>query len=542
MSFLESHRLLISTLSPVHIGCGQDYEPTNYVIENNTLYEFDPSAAQKALTNQDRRELLRIVSNPNNKRILQEVQAFFYQRRQALMTISKRQVPAVHKLVEFYENRVGKTVQTEGDGSQLVNKLAIGRTFFNPISGAPILPGSSLKGAIRTALLDGINHGRSLQGQEKNLNLQQRLFQYDKFEQDPMRLVQLADAYFQENEGIGSELRFAVNRRRRAPGLGEDSEKSLAEKGDLYQLLECIPAARFRVFTGQLTIQCVDEIDHDNLRLPALPLRWDAQQIAAACNHFYRPQLEAELNQMQERGYLDSDWLKAMKKLLDSLIEKQNANHQAFLLRVGRHSGAESVTLEGVRSIKILLGKDSETHKMRSENRSTGTSWWLAANDTQAKTGMLPFGWLLVELHPAEREPLDWPEVQEQFTKLPTEYTAWLKREYQRAEIAARQQAEVKACQEAKAIKATLSPEQREVAELRDWFQMDRKTKQLKPLGRVVGTLNRLLKEGLSWSMTDRQALAILAEEIFNQKSVAGDDKVQHERQAKIQKLREDGT
>lgn len=542
MSFLESHRLLISTLSPVHIGCGQDYEPTNYVIENNTLYEFDPSAAQKALTNQDRRELLRIVSNPNNKRILQEVQAFFYQRRQALMTISKRQVPAVPKLVEFYENRVGKTVQTEGDGSQLVNKLAIGRTFFNPISGAPILPGSSLKGAIRTALLDGINHGRSLQGQEKNLNLQQRLFQYDKFEQDPMRLVQLADAYFQENEGIGSELRFAVNRRRRAPGLGEDSEKSLAEKGDLYQLLECIPAARFRVFTGQLTIQCVDEIDHDNLRLPALPLRWDAQQIAAACNHFYRPQLEAELNQMQERGYLDSDWLKAMKKLLDSLIEKQNANHQAFLLRVGRHSGAESVTLEGVRSIKILLGKDSETHKMRSENRSTGTSWWLAANDTQAKTGMLPFGWLLVELHPAEREPLDWPEVQEQFTKLPTEYTAWLKREYQRAEIAARQQAEVKACQEAKAIKATLSPEQREVAELRDWFQMDRKTKQLKPLGRVVGTLNRLLKEGLSWSMTDRQALAILAEEIFNQKSVAGDDKVQHERQAKIQKLREDGT
>lgn len=201
MSFLESHRLLISTLSPVHIGCGQDYEPTNYVIENNTLYEFDPSAAQKALTNQDRRELLRIVSNPNNKRILQEVQAFFYQRRQALMTISKRQVPAVPKLVEFYENRVGKTVQTEGDGSQLVNKLAIGRTFFNPISGAPILPGSSLKGAIRTALLDGINHGRSLQGQEKNLNLQQRLFQYDKFEQDPMRLVQLADASFLEMEG-----------------------------------------------------------------------------------------------------------------------------------------------------------------------------------------------------------------------------------------------------------------------------------------------------------------------------------------------------
>ena len=46
MKFLESCRLLISTLSPVHIGCGEDYDPTNYVIENHTLYEFEPGAAQ----------------------------------------------------------------------------------------------------------------------------------------------------------------------------------------------------------------------------------------------------------------------------------------------------------------------------------------------------------------------------------------------------------------------------------------------------------------------------------------------------------------
>lgn len=93
--------------------------------------------------------------------MLQEVQAFFYQRRQALITVAKRRVPAVPKLVEFYQDRVGQTVQTEGDGSQLVNKLAIGRTFFNPVNGAPILPGSSLKGAIRTALLDGINQSKT---------------------------------------------------------------------------------------------------------------------------------------------------------------------------------------------------------------------------------------------------------------------------------------------------------------------------------------------------------------------------------------------
>lgn len=539
MNFLKAWRLAISTLSPVHVGCGEDYDPTNYVIESNTLYEFEPGAAQKVLTDQDRQELLRIVVNPNNKRMLQEVQAFFYQRRQALMMVAKRRVPAVPKLVEFYEGRVGKTVQTEGDGSQLINKLAIGRTFFNPISGAPILPGSSLKGAIRTALLDGINSGKPLQGPEKNLDLQQRLFRYREFEQDPMRLVQLADTSFLETEGVGSELRFAVNRRRKASKPGENSDKSLAEKGDLYQLLECIPAARFRAFSGQLTIQFVDGVNDNRNRLPALPLCWDAQQIAAACNRFYRPQLEMELEKMQERGYLNTHWVTAIKQLLNGPIKQRIANHQAFLLRVGRHSGAESVTLDGVRSIKILLGKDSDTGKMRSENRSTGTSWWLAASDTQAKTQMLPFGWLLVELQPADREFSNWSEVREQLAELPTEYTVWLSRERQQAEMAIRRQAETKARQEAETVKAALSPEQKAIAELRNWFQVDRKAKQLKPVGRVVGTLNRLLKEGLSWPLADRQELAVLAEEVFSQRSVSGDDKTQRERQAKIQKLRE---
>ncbi len=534
MSFLESWRLLVSTLSPVHIGCGEDYDPTNYVIGNNTLHEFDPSAAQEALTTRDQQELLRIVENPNNGKMLQEVQAFFYQHRQALMTIAKRRVPALPKLVEFYENRVGKTTHIEGDGFQLVNKLAIGRTFFNPVTGAPILPGSSLKGAIRTALLNGINNAKPLQGSEQNLSLQQRLFRYQDFEKDPMRLVQLADAFFLDEKGVGSELRFAVNRRRKIPKPGEKAEASLAEKAGLYQLLECIPAAHFRVFAGQLTVQSVDKIyDHEN-SLPVLPLRWNAQQIATACNHFYLPQLKIELEKMQEHGYLNADWVATIKHLLNNLLAEKIDKNQVFLLRVGRHSGAESVTLDGVRNIKIMRGKDQA-----SDYRENTTTWWLAANDTQSKTGMLPFGWLLVEMYPAKSESPDWPEIRNVLSDLPTEYKAWLEQERQQAEITLQRQADAAARQQAILAKVDATPEQKAIEELRHWFAVDRKAKQLKPIGRVVGTLNRLLKEGMSWPPATRQELAILAEEIFNQRSVCGDDRIQQDRKAKIQKLRE---
>jgi CRISPR-associated protein Csm5 len=37
----------LTLLSPIHIGCGEDFEPTNYLIdaEQKLLYGFDPSRA-----------------------------------------------------------------------------------------------------------------------------------------------------------------------------------------------------------------------------------------------------------------------------------------------------------------------------------------------------------------------------------------------------------------------------------------------------------------------------------------------------------------
>lgn len=543
MKFLESRQLLISTLSPVHIGCGEDYDPTRYVIEEDTLYEFEPSAAMTVLTHQDRDQLLKIVSGSTNDRMLQAVQAFFYHRRQALIPIANRRVPVGPKMVAFYQKRVGKTVQVESDGSQLLNRLEIERTFFNPAGGVPVLPGGSLKGAMRTALLDGINNGQPLlNNQERNLDLQQRLFRYNRFEQDPMRLVQVADTVFMDEADVGTELRFAVNRRRKAPKPGENSAQSQAEQRGLYQLLECVPAARFRVFTGQLTVQQVDQVEDNCNRLPALPLRWNMQQIAAACNRFYRPQLEMELNQMQERSYIDGNWAVMLNSLLNGPVGERLNRNQAFLLRVGRHSGAESVTLNGVRNIKILLDKDKETGKQRFEYRSTGTGWWLAANDIQARTEMLPFGWLLVELQPIQSKPLDWPEAQVILKGLSTEYSAWIEREQQRTrqriEMKAQRKKEEDVRQQVIIAETALTSEQKAIAELRRWFNEDQAAKRKEPGGRLSNRLNELLKEGLSWPAAEREELAKLAEAIYGYLDW-GSGKKKQERKAKIQQLRE---
>ena len=40
---ITSQEIFLTPLSPLHIGCGEDYEPTNYVIHQNVLYSFDPA-------------------------------------------------------------------------------------------------------------------------------------------------------------------------------------------------------------------------------------------------------------------------------------------------------------------------------------------------------------------------------------------------------------------------------------------------------------------------------------------------------------------
>ena len=39
--FMQTHKVYLTPLSPIHIGCGEDFEPTNYVIDGSTLFNFD---------------------------------------------------------------------------------------------------------------------------------------------------------------------------------------------------------------------------------------------------------------------------------------------------------------------------------------------------------------------------------------------------------------------------------------------------------------------------------------------------------------------
>ncbi len=71
-----------------------------------------------------------------------------------------------------------------------------------------------------------------------------------------------------------------------------------------------------------------------------------------------------------------------------------------FLTRVGRHCGAESVTVAGLRSIKIM-GKKGEKPRQLDHALTA----WMAADSKGQERDLLPFGWILRDTIKLQQSP-----------------------------------------------------------------------------------------------------------------------------------------
>ncbi|BBL34613.1 hypothetical protein Nstercoris_00852 [Nitrosomonas stercoris] len=368
MTITHIHPLRISTLSPIHIGCDEVFEPTNFVIDGGLLHVLDPADVAAELDEKEKQQLMQLA---DSREPIGSIQHFFKERRSRLAQIASQWVDVAPDIAREYEEKSGKPQQRSSDGRTVYNLFPMARTAFNSLDGVPYLPGSSLKGAIRTAWLNYQNKGKSLlEKRESSTQLQQRLlgYQVGKFENDPFRSVALADAHVPDDRmAPPTRIVYAVSKKKKPSERGSSPE--------LKVFLETVRETMADAFSGEL-------------RLTG-KISW--QSLCDACNTFYRPQLESELDHEQFRTLFDPQWRILIKQLLAGELGELMKAQQGFLLRVGKHSGAESLTLEGIRSIKIKTpnGKPDQY-------RSTTTEKRFASTTRAAISHLLPFGWIWV--------------------------------------------------------------------------------------------------------------------------------------------------
>lgn len=362
----ETYRCVIKIYSPVHLGCDDVYEPTGFVVdeESGRLTALDPLLFIKGLSNEERESLSQICRKGSIESVL-EVYKFFRGK-----TTEGRQVDLCKGFVDHYR-RVLALSSNPKDIGQNLNQFQIARTAYKSHDNRPYIPGTAVKGAIRTAYLNALAGKKKIptpKGKYASNELQSRLIGYEsqKMETDPFRLVKVSD--FMPVGKIQTRIVYAVNKKKKL---------SDREARGPYQILEVIePGA---CFTGEVSVERPPSAKY--IQNPAT-----LEAILVSLNPFFQRENQRECRQLNA---VNIDGISLMP---------EEGQH---VLRIGRHSGAESITVAGHRKIRIMLEK-----KQDSVYKDQATTFWLASESEKSHHDrwLKPFGWAIMEPLPPELE------------------------------------------------------------------------------------------------------------------------------------------
>lgn len=498
MNFITNHTLALTPLSPIHIGSGEDIDPTSYVIENGILHQFDTSLAD--LSKPQIVDLNKIIdTDPID---IKKLQSFFFRNQSTFLPYTHTLLPVVKGVVDQYQGQINpRPTQRKLPGQN--NQLAIEQHIVSGgLKKQAYIPGSSLKGMLVTAWVDAINHGRAVPCGTESKVVQDRLG--GNFDKSPMRFFKPSD--LMPTGDLIRRVWIATNHykvQRQGQPKGVQTRK------------DCIEYGQYRALTGSLSLQQPTAARHAAEKLPATSLP-SLVDLCHYVNRYHLPRFEQEIQLMLARGVVDKSWVDNVRRLLHGELQPLLQSGRACLVRLGRYCGAESKTLSNVAQIKIMQG-----HGRQPLFLPQTKTFWLACEQTSG-TGGVPFGWALLEWDPIEplpqlkkwceqQSPVQLASRQQQLAEqraLAMEAKAEKQREQQQIEQA--RLAAAIAAQQHQAKLMSLSPQQQQLEHIKEeWARTPKQANTGNPLFNKV---YQLLVEAVAnpdvWTQPERADLA----------------------------------
>jgi len=344
----KNYKIKLKPISPIHIGTGEAYEPMNYVIDvdlkdgKDYMYVFDEFEFFKKLDDKSKDEFMKIASDTTGDGIL-KLQKFIKEKSSLAKKVSYYKMQALKNIAEDYDNKIGKVVQREGGGKKVINQLVIEKTLISPNLKKAIIPGSSLKGAIATAFWE-----------MKVIDEEQQYNDVKKIMSATNRKNPFSHLLISDSKIIKSSTFIDI---------AKNIKRNKISKDGLSVVYEVISTE------SEFEVGLV--IKNNAIKI---------EDIKNACNDHYLPIFESQFDDKTD---------KFIKKELENEFIKKYMNFKPagnqFLLRVGKHSGARAVTVDGERKILIMQGKGKKPKILEEE-----TTAWLINKQ--------PFGWLLCEI------------------------------------------------------------------------------------------------------------------------------------------------
>ncbi len=353
---IETYRAELTTVTPIHIGTGEDYVPVDYVIkkkgadDQNYFYSIRRGKFIDYIISKDKYdEFLKVCDNTN----FMQINKYIFDNFDEEMIDWKMPVSKI--VFETYDKNISIEVK-KNDTNRLEIRSFIHDTFKNNI----YIPGSSIKGSIRTAVLNykiknekkalGLNsNSKAIEIEKSILNIKEK----DNSD-DPFRLVKISDFIPESNEKRYSFIDRVINIK---------SGKDLSEGKGIPVFMEL--SLREKKFIGEITIiNDGSRSDDINFNL-----------IRDAMNYHY-----GESSYKFELNTFPNVFNDKIIKVFETVKNETKINNNVFLMKIGNHSGAFEVTMEGYRKIRI---KNRSSY----DESDRQTTIWLNENNK------MPLGW-----------------------------------------------------------------------------------------------------------------------------------------------------
>lgn len=369
-------RFTATPLTPIHIGSGEILAPEDYLLRDDQLIRFNRSAVLRDMKPEVRRELETALDRNQFDRAQEIVRGACDPNRHALgrIGISDESRDALRTLVANPESPV--------------RNREVHPFVRNPHTGRPFVPGSSLKGAIRTAIVNHFTREHLAgiapvvaradeRGKARTLETEALNFEFRNLESDPLRLFKVADA----------DLPDGSTRIDRALHVGRGKAPSDIQMH--FERLLSLGDGEPVDFKIELELDDLAMRDQRVKQVIGRTLSFDT--IRKACNAFYTGRLLAEHQRFfSEDGTPEARYgAQGLVKLQPGkILIAKSLREEGMLLRIGRFSHFESLSVDELRQGWNIQRKQAiEEGSTRTLCRSAGFGPSLP----------MPFGWLLLK-------------------------------------------------------------------------------------------------------------------------------------------------
>jgi CRISPR type III-A-associated RAMP protein Csm5 len=341
----EKHRINLHLLTPLHVGTGQDLDPFSYVIEDNRLHFINLIKWMDAF--QDKKTPNKMMESDNFAAVRTFIARHISAKDFGIASISID----CQNLLSTYKRAI--------DNQDPRNQVLISPTIRNEVNMETYIPGSSIKGAIRTAIANNFVNVAGVTSQDAqrfkgNADYNEKIF--GRINNDPMKWLKIPDV------PLGSDVTVIIE----AKEHSLNPNKSLTPKG-FYEVAKGLSQTKSSVIKSFSLSLAPFDIHKEKI---------DVKFIIDSLYRFYVPKYIEEFSK-----FYSTEEIKDTLKPINQQINEMKTNES--LIRIGHFSHIECVTLDKVRDPRTRRGKNGKFLPW-------GTTRTLA-------NGLHPFGWVKIE-------------------------------------------------------------------------------------------------------------------------------------------------